>query len=417
MNNTVEKFNDFKDIIEKRYEKFLTIKQIERLKELINQNLEITIKQAIEGLNVLDPINVNVKDYLNGKIGSESEDGGIINQIDRDISNFLSTEVDKFINIYEDNSVNFSERINPKSKEYTSYLPLIATEAINLGNGIYRWPIIDQQADQSRGVINLSSQLQPIYKMRIRRIVLSNVSHETFDAIVNSISNRFVLFIRTLGEQYLISPTGKWHFMFKLRSDIYGNTLTLTPFFFNRGWFSFALPHNNPDNIDINLYDVFTGNNIELNETITSITGQQFFDFPIFVDDFGYFYLITIDKTSFDMIPATEKYFNAIYPLSEYNGYLNGRMALQVSGFTTNDPVADAALIAEYNSAHQIIKLGRVQNNFTVWCVAVPVDISGASLVSGTSQEITITWNAPPNLTTVLEFKSHIAPDKKILPR
>ena len=107
-----------------------------------------------------------------------------------------------------------------------------------------------------------------------------------------------------------------------------------------------------------------------------------------------------LEISNFIMLPIFYYYKNT-------NGPGVTRIQFIISGFTTPDPIADAALIASYNGIKTLTKL---QDNL----FAHPIDISGSSIVEpepdpesepvlfGTPINITFLYN--PRLTTALEL-------------
>jgi len=368
--------------------------------------------------NVLNPFKFNTRsNHQNNTLTTQDSD-------DLKIS---ALEVKLFLQLGVDALFNLSRDLNPTSKEYYSYI-LIDTFNVDSElstNSRFVWRINDGPPIYQKGIINLPHKLYPIKRMRIGRLTFANIHQTEFVKIYHSQSNRIATTIHNFSSQSIIAQNGlKFHFQSKHVLDLTyrGNTLTITPFFSNRGWFNFYKPHRNTDILDMSFTDIFTPlSPIIIHDTPASITGVQTFGVSTALPDNSF----TTNYIRLDN--DAERMIEKQYPASSLNElpdpeYIaNGTQQVIISGFTTNDPVADAAVIAAYNGTHILNREGAIDDAYSqrtnstltgYW--TPPVDVSGVSLNVGQEIPITITWINLPRLTGVLELISELPPGEKI---
>jgi hypothetical protein len=208
--------------------------------------------------------------------------------------------------------------------------------------------------------------------------------------------------------QSIICPSGpRIHFV-QYNYDVArsGNCITTSGFFENRGWFRFRKPFTKLDTLTASIYDLSTCNTMIIPDTYVVIDAIQYFQIP---DLKGVYYNMIMDlpnivkTTGLMQIPLLYAYtFGKVNYSSPIYGF---GIEYKYSNFTTNDPVADAALIANYNSIHTVIP-GPIKNfsNYGPPTLLSPIDISSASLNIGQGVIITITFLFKPNMVAALEL-------------
>jgi len=306
--------------------------------------------------------------------------------------------------------------INPSSKEYYSYVMLDTNNVDSLlsTETFFVWNLNDGTPSYRTGTINIPHKIYPIKRMRLGRITFANMHYADFYKIFLSTSNRIATTFHNFGSQALIAQNRlKYHFLHKFIYDqsYRGGSLTITPFYSNRGWFRFNKKFNKPDQLQVSFADIFTPESpISVPLTECSFSAVQYFNHAIFSVDFSsYSYYLEIDKS--------ERLLNFIYDYidSSINNSPNDNGTMQeqvlISGFTTDDPAADAAVIAAYNGYHTLTRVFSIDNSFdnrlsdqtAYW--NPPTDISSITY-AGSEIPVTITLIYKPRTTAVLELIS-----------
>lgn len=306
-----------------------------------------------------------------------------------------------------------------KPKQSYHYLCLDSYNAVfSPDRSKIEWLINDGNPVLQHSYINLCRSLKNIVAMRLGRISWSSMDVNNTN-ILNGIPPIFYSPLEgyTLGEhigigfsefvsQSMIFPSGpRMHFIQYNCDDMRtGNTITTSGFYENRGWFRFRKPFTKLDTLTASIYNMKDMTNIIIPDVYLSIPAVQWIDI-YFINPVRS--LINIGPL-FYMIPATYPYyFNRpaySHPLSVYGELF------QFSGFTTNDPIADAALIARYNSIHTIPEFFDISLymipvvDFGYPLLYPPVDISGASLNPMQQVPITITFLYKPRMIAALEL-------------
>lgn len=367
----------------------------------------------------------NQREYTLQKLNESDEE---YENIDR-YNEALTLEVAEFFTYKKDDLFALSKCVNPASKEYYSY---IMFDSFNKRTDLstetrFVWELNDSGlAVERTGVINLPHKLNNIIRMRLGRVSVNNIDYDEFSKIFNTETNRFAFYFENFKSQSLISPDGNnFHFLAKNDTRLRrGNCFTLSTFDENRGWFRFHKPHRNTDELILNMYDIFT-------PTAPIAVGTV----PVSIDATATVG-VTIDS-SWD--PAFTKFYNPVIvsatPADLYNMMTtvffapgdtqtenvdgpssSNPVTYTISGFTTADPVADAAFIAAYNTSNWTAVLEGdhlyfeppVDPNTAV----PPLTLGGGK--GGSYIPITITWNVSPRLLGVLEVVSRMEPGDKI---
>lgn len=285
-----------------------------------------------------------------------------------------------------------------KPRQRYHYLCLDSANAIfSPDRSKLQWLINDGIPIYRDGYINLCRPLENIVMMRLGRMSWSSMDTSNMNIIAN---DRIGVGFDEFVSQCALVPAGpKLHFI-QYDKDVSqtGNTLTTTSFFENRGWFRFRKPFAKLDTLTLNLWNLSNMSNIIIPDIYVSLPAIQAF-YVIPGPRSPYVYPIKLAAADLYTLPIVYAMrgnaTNYLYSLT-----MQGEL-LQFNGFTTNDPVADAALIAAYNSIHTITEFSIGAR--LPWLIS-PIDISGASLIIGQEVPITITFIYKPRMIAALEL-------------
>ncbi len=361
-------------------------------------------------LMVQQPID-DMREYTKSIISTTAEDGQLnqyryndrLTNYNTQINKKLSVNISLLLQMQAANLFKLSAQLNPSSKEVYSYITLDTDNLLEYDSSgtttVFKW-LINNNAPPvlSRGYINLHSTMFNIKRIRLARTIFSYMHEIDYDSLM---TERIAFSIEEFGSQALLNPGGiKFHFLQKY-FDNWGNTITTSSFLLNRGWFRFREPHLPIESITLRIYDLFPIRLITLPNTPFSVTGVQ---------SVQYFQQTTLPKGTIDnaLIITDYKFFDII--ATAYPNEGTARQQYLISGYTTDDPVADAALIAAYNGV-------RTLEQFQAQRFERP---NNADVLSGTwdpataSVNITITWLYNPRITTVIELVNELPEGEKL---
>lgn len=267
--------------------------------------------------------------------------------------------------------------------------------------GLLKWYLHDSNPDYVTGVINV--RLRKIVMVRLSRLLYAHLDPVT----AGTVSSRVAIQIIEFGNQSMLLNGRQFQFIQKLPEDsiatvgaidttndppIYGTSVTTTGFSQNRGWFRLAEPIERLDSISLSLYTLPDLTPIVLPEDYTSFYAEQIIGTVATTDLF----IVNPVLPSFNGLPVLYYPNGSNYKPLTPEGYTVEKF--RFSGFTTDDPITDAALIAAYNQdyALEYVSSGYFKH---------PIDVSGGTYNPGTTSiPITITLLYKPRLTGVLEF-------------
>jgi hypothetical protein len=363
----------------------------------------------------------DIKLYQVETIGTTSEDSGIVsatvsggtkkNDTHVITTNAIEMEVAAVMSLLSLKQL--MRYIKPKQSHH--YL------CLDTYNGIFspdrtqiQWLINDGDPVVRPNYINLSRPLQNIIMMRLGRMSWSSMDVTNTNILNNNKTGIGVGFDEFASQSALIPAGPKIHFIQiisaactalgpGIRYDYdtlsVGNTITTSSFFENRGWFRFRKHFTKLDTLTMNLWNLFDMTKIIIPDVYLTLPAIQWYDhlqvgsptpFPINMTS-GNLQMLPIVYAVVDGAP------NYNYPLT-----LLGEQFLY-GGFTTNDPIADAELIAEYNTVHPFEFANPILGNpFPV--ILPPINIASAHLVFNTNQPITITFLYKPRMIATLEL-------------
>lgn len=296
----------------------------------------------------------------------------------------------------DDQIVYLSKQIIPSTREKYNYLFLDSANCYEIPSDrdSFTWLINDKIPIYQKGYINLSSIMRNIKMLRIGRLTVAHVllsQYSTFNTA------RIGIGFKEFESQAIVLPNAVrvHHIVNKLSDDLnIGNTIVLSAFNGNRGWFRFQKKFLTLDHLTLNMWDLQTSLKLTIPDTYATVSALQYkgnitpiggvtIVNPIIIADH---YMIPVQDLS-----------SSFTGISTFDGFTVE--ILNFSGFTTDDPIADAALIASYNSDHTLTRQ---------WAPYFypPVDISSANLVNGSTTPVTITFIYKPRFTGTLEIVS-----------
>lgn len=300
-----------------------------------------------------------------------------------------------------------SKSLAPSSKLKYNYLMLDSDNAIEIPDtrDSFTWLINDTNPRYQQGNINLHSKLRNAKFMRLGRITFANAPTTLVDYLVAR--SRLGIEFVELNSQAVIDTNGvKFHFLSCLPVyDVnYGCTVVSTSFFQNTGYFRFRERFKFIDKLTIRLWNIFGAAKFAIPAVETSFPGFQMIGtvFTGLDDPFTWDYPISV-ANALTYIPH-----NA---LGNYFGYMcYGLEAVNISGFTTDDPVTDAALILAYNST-PINPVKFVSSTL----IDYQVNPSGGTYFTSDPRPVTLTLIYKPRFTANLEIISEDSDDDEAL--
>jgi hypothetical protein len=295
------------------------------------------------------------------------------------------------------NKYELSKQIAPHSKMKYNYLMLDSWNCYEIPTtrDKFTWMLNDRNIVQQTGYINLHSILKNIKLARLGRMTFAHIFDNVMDLF--SSGRRITFGFDEFASQALIAPNGtKFQFLEQLRpsDEAYGSTYTLSSYDQNRGWFRFRERFELLDKLSLNIWDLFglTATRISIPDSYLTFTGVQYYGFTV-TNGFE-------SVTEPLEIANFQKYLPMIWTWTESDRKEGPGISAEqftLSGYTTLDPVGEAAIIAAYNSTHF---LERVFDNY----FKTPSPLG--THTPFTTQNITITVLWKPRFTGVLELVS-----------
>lgn len=324
-----------------------------------------------------------------------------------DFTNNLELDVETALEFAHIDDI--GKKINPKYIRHYIYLDSDLTYEKNLTNDTFTWLLNSENRQLTHGTINVDNKLENIIAMRLTRTTFANMD-DTFTYYINgsqegTFPNRRGLIplgkiaftIDELKAQSMINPSGlKYHFIQQIKDQdtSIGSNSTITSYMNNRGWFYFDNVVKKLESITLSMYKIPTEVKLQIPIVKTSFIATVYFQKvkPSTGLVSNWITLVNVDLFPYcvdNVKPGTNLLAFATTCIEE----------VEISDFTTNDVVTDAALIAAFNSKHI---LTRTDDGY--W--DCPVDITGASLTAADYPNITITLLYKPKFSTTLEFIS-----------
>lgn len=315
------------------------------------------VKPSVEEINTTQNTAAILHQYQQAELGINVEDGSKPFNTDDDAldeqsgtvgvdtpgTHGILTSVGNLLNLHTEN--NIKNLFNPQSRYVKSYIPINNQNRHNtqLADGTFRtsWNLTYGIPGVRTGYIDVNFTTRDIVAMRMKSLTIT--CRSTF--MQNQISrNRTAVLIEELAPQSFVSTEGNnFHFIgYQSVSSQYPSVSikTVSFYYFNRGNYRFRMPITKLDSLTLSLYNPFQ----PLPLDPENISG------------------VVVQGTN----PA-QLTFNLEHGL--YQDYIT------ISGYTTGDPVTDAALIASVNTTF-------TYPGFTVvdlYTITIPIDVSGAT--------------------------------------
>ncbi len=344
-----------------------------------------------------------------------------LNTLDKKFNDYLArntanpAEPVKITSILGETSIfQFARTILPPSKEAFVRCDLnLETAIVSDDRTTFTWNLNWGPPKLERGYINLNANLGRVARMRIGQTMFSNM---TLTAYTTLTTRRTAFDIQEFNDESFIHQNGaRFHFLQILGDryyDKYGNNIRTSPFQLNKGWYRFARHHMPPSTLTLTFTDLFGPTRISFPATPISIPAIQWYQKTVA----SFFYdlapiddPIEIAAPYYDLIPIVYEYLNK--GVADVKGPGTVRNSVTFSGFTTDDPVADAALIAAYNTTRRIAK------HFDFYFVNLEsLPISSATYFDPppVAVPITITFIYAPSFSTSLDLWFDIEPGDKL---
>lgn len=308
----------------------------------------------------------------------------------------------------------FARTILPISKEAFIRCDLnLETAIISDDRTTFTWNLNWGPPKLERGYINMNVNLGRIARMRIGQTMFSNMPLTEYTTLT---TRRIAFDIQEFNDESFIHQNGsRFHFLQILGDryyDKYGNNIRTSPFQLNKGWYRFARHHMPPSTLTLTFTDLFGPTRISFPPTPISIPATQWYKKPVasaFYNPGVVNYPLEIAAPYYDLIPIVYRYMDKGVWATTGPGTV--RNAVTFSGFTTDDPVADAALIAAYNTTRTISKYF---NNYFV--NVDPLPLAGATYFAAppVAVPVTITFIYAPSFSTSLDLWFDIEPGDKL---
>lgn len=337
-------------------------------------------------------------DVVDGKVNDESpEDNDESPEVNTDTSNYAESNSStvSITSIFNDvNLLQFLKKMIPTSHEKYNYIYLDSTNCIEISSNRdkFKWLINDKIPVYETGYINLSSILRNIKMMRIGRITYS---HFPLSQYAPMKENRIGIGFEEFASQAIVLPNVKiQNIVSKLPDDNQpGNVVSLSGFNNNRGWFRFREKFLTLDHLTMYMWDTILNQRVVIPDAYTTLPALQLFQ-SVIVD--GLSIPNPLQVGNWEMIPVWNIPIN-----NATAGMVRGYTIelINISGFTTSDPVGDAAIIAAYNTPHilQAVK---------DFLFLPPVNISAATIPPGSKIPVTLTFMYKPRFVGTLELVS-----------
>ncbi len=369
-----------------------------------NTSIELAIKYHLSYVLAIisDNSEVDMHEYLNSAIGIEEDDQSVDKKYKNTVDQVSDTdvkaiEISTLFLLKAADAYNLSKELVPSSKLKYNYLMLDSNNAYetNSDRTEFKWLINQKGANKYLpGHINLPSTMRNIKMARLGRTTFTYMPTTTVDLIRTRA--RIGFSFKEFASQALIMPNGtKFNFLqFMPESDTnYGCSFTLTSFFHNRGYFRFRERYKNLDSLTMSIWDLFTPTKIPLPDVFVSLTATQ------------------TDNATVTFISTTNQQGVLIVDNTYYPAITNGLTDLLYtneivifSGFTTLDPVGEAAIIDTYNGPHSLVHWGR-----EYYFRPAPIGVTNFGSV-----EVTMTFQFKPRFTGVIELISEDDEDEGV---
>lgn len=363
-------------LLNKKYSYLNEINKIDKIDKFSNIIADIINK----------PDDTDIHQYLTSQIGNSDDDDNKTSTDNK--TNDLEVEITKLLNFKQTRDILML--LNPKALHKRKLIVLDSYNQVDElnGSGVMAWDLVPSR-DYVKGVSNTSKSIRNIIGVKLLPISMYGDQSYSYTFI-----NRFTICIEEMKAQSFLGPMGqafngksqlyinnnppsvsvasfsnpstyteisvrrKFHFMLEGDSPAFRGTGTLFYFNysahnFNEGYYWFKKPFSViPNRLTLSFGSPFSVASIKSNKVeglIAKYLGNLMMQFPNQVNNY--------DRTGFPLM----------------------RGSLLLSGFTTDNPVADVDLINSINN-HYYTPL--TYNNAST--LVFPIDISAVNLVPNT---------------------------------
>lgn len=365
------------------------------MKLLIERHVDELRKRLDESFN----------EYQIKTLGTNAEDDQLIERRvdDQEYSASIADELEVKIRVALEMSdpYTMAKEIAPSARLKYNYLHIDSDNAYSTSanRDSFTWLINDKNVVQQIGYINLHSVLRNIRMARIGRMNYSGFDPTDVLDLVQQ-QYRFAYDFEEFTSQAVLAQNGVRFQFLQFFPPFYfpfGPNVTMSPFNMNRGWFRFREKIKYLDKLTLStwFFDVIGVSPYRL---IVPDTYYSFSATQLYTGGAGNTLIIPDYIRSLPFRYAT----NSQTGLPNYATGAGESEILLFSGFTTDDPITDAALIANYNSQHKITRTTGFPN------FNPPVNINGGTYFGPLPQSIpiTITLIYKPRFNGVLELVS-----------
>lgn len=307
-------------------------------------------------------------------------------------SSSVSLEVETLLGFLDKDPYLLSKELAPHAQMRYNYLFLDTDNNYTRTDAgdKFTWLINDKIPIYQKGYINLHAPIKNIKMARLGRVSLTHMFNNDMTSI--SSGRRITFGFDEFTSQALVAPDStRFQFVANLRpSDAtIADNAVISTFDQNRGWFRFRERFRILDKLTLTLRDAFATipRNILVPDIYVSFSGTQ--TSGLAVSGGGWAVLDPL------IIPDGAKYMSNLIPED-----------VILSGYTTNDPVGDAAGIAAYNSQHRLFLGGDIY-------YFPPINPFGMIDNNPIWRTVTITLIYKPRLTCALELVSEDEPDEQ----
>jgi hypothetical protein len=274
-----------------------------------------------------------------------------------------------------------------------------------------KWPIKFLPDNTSTGIAT-RKQIERVRSFRISTVTIAyaNLSiysllHKGSAGLIAAqtqsydITNPTEIAIRILefDSMAFMNPSLKYHFpCHKIQKN--GSIFT-----FDCKWPSieYPIPILAPDNLTIEIYHIPSLTRLwssaqhptTLQFTGTFYAGTTHYDSG--TDTINQSGTGTLIGSNIIAVVSNYRYF---IPFEGSNQPYSRALTFALSGFTTDDPVGEAAIIAGFNASHKLIPIANTQFTKRFYAFQTPVSLAAATLTINSVQTITFTAPSPPTI-------------------
>lgn len=341
---------------------------------------------------------IDYRDLQIRQLGTTSEDGQLntkINSITDSITGETIASIEAVFLAEMSSAYNLSKEVVPSSKEKYNYLLLDSRNAYEVSEDRtkFTWLVQEEKLMILPGYINLHAKLRNIKMARLGRLSLTHLPVDTKDLLIDH--RRVGIGFEEFNSQAIIVPSGeRFQFVsfFQEYDAPYGTNLVLSSFFSNRGWFRFRENYKTLDKLTCSLYDLFASSKLVFPDEYTTILGT-------FEQTTGFPSVIIFARPLSELFALRQDTIKYIDPSGADPVVYE---SMSISGFTTDDPVTDAALIASVNASFtNWVQAGNIYNLYT------PIDTTGGTYFTDPYHvTVTITLGYKPRFLAALELVS-----------